>query len=257
MAYVYRHIRLDKNEPFYIGIGKEDDGVYKRAYEKACSRKKSHIWKLITNKTDHEVDIMFYNITWGQACLKEKEFIILYGRIDKGNGILANMTDGGDGSKGHIVSQEIKNRHSERMKGKRYSLGFKQSKETISKRVESLKNRKWTPEQRAKMIPILALLNKGREKSSETIEKMRIASTGKKHTQESKNKMSIAQTGKKRSAETIEKMRLISLGNKNMLGQKMSEETKRKISLTKMGTKHTEEAKRKIGLASKARQAKK
>jgi hypothetical protein len=21
MAYVYRHIRLDKNEPFYIGIG--------------------------------------------------------------------------------------------------------------------------------------------------------------------------------------------------------------------------------------------
>ena len=22
MAYLYRHIRLDKNEPFYIGIGK-------------------------------------------------------------------------------------------------------------------------------------------------------------------------------------------------------------------------------------------
>ena len=29
MAYVYRHIRLDKNEPFYIGIG--SDKTYKRA----------------------------------------------------------------------------------------------------------------------------------------------------------------------------------------------------------------------------------
>ena len=29
MAYVYRHIRLDKNEPFYIGIG--SDKEYKRA----------------------------------------------------------------------------------------------------------------------------------------------------------------------------------------------------------------------------------
>jgi hypothetical protein len=29
MAYLYRHIRLDTNQPFYIGIGKEDNG---RAY---------------------------------------------------------------------------------------------------------------------------------------------------------------------------------------------------------------------------------
>lgn len=29
MAYVYRHIRLDKNEPFYIGIGSNE--TYKRA----------------------------------------------------------------------------------------------------------------------------------------------------------------------------------------------------------------------------------
>ena len=29
MAYLYRHIRLDKNEPFYIGIG--SDTNFKRA----------------------------------------------------------------------------------------------------------------------------------------------------------------------------------------------------------------------------------
>ena len=34
MAYIYRHIRLDKNEPFYIGIGSDVEGKYKRANRK-------------------------------------------------------------------------------------------------------------------------------------------------------------------------------------------------------------------------------
>lgn len=38
MYYVYRHIRLDKNQPFYIGIGERNDSAlnveqeYKRAH---------------------------------------------------------------------------------------------------------------------------------------------------------------------------------------------------------------------------------
>ncbi len=32
MAYVYKHIRLDTNEIFYIGIGNNND--YGRAYQK-------------------------------------------------------------------------------------------------------------------------------------------------------------------------------------------------------------------------------
>lgn len=37
MGYLYRHIRLDKNEPFYIGIGgfdkTEKEFSYRRAYK--------------------------------------------------------------------------------------------------------------------------------------------------------------------------------------------------------------------------------
>lgn len=33
MAYIYRHIRLDANEPFYIGISKSNTN-YKRAFQK-------------------------------------------------------------------------------------------------------------------------------------------------------------------------------------------------------------------------------
>ena len=46
MAYVYRHIRLDKNEPFYIGIG--SDMTNKRANERA---RRSELWKKIVAKS--------------------------------------------------------------------------------------------------------------------------------------------------------------------------------------------------------------
>ena len=55
MAYVYRHIRLDKNEPFYIGIGSDSD--YKRANELRNARR-NPIWHKIACKTEIEVEIV-------------------------------------------------------------------------------------------------------------------------------------------------------------------------------------------------------
>jgi len=119
MAYLYRHIRLDKNEPFYIGIGSDIDGKYSRAHNKM----RSIHWKRIVSKTDYEVEIMLDDLTWEEACKKEKEFIKLYGRKDLKEGTLVNMTDGGDGHinpteetrkklsiihKGKILSKETK-----------------------------------------------------------------------------------------------------------------------------------------------------
>ena len=113
MGYLYRHIRLDKNEPFYIGIGgfnkNETEGSYKRAYNKS----RNSIWKKITSKTDYSVDIMLDGLTFEEACEKEIEFIALYKRIKDG-GILANITLGGEGTlghstrKGHKTSDETK-----------------------------------------------------------------------------------------------------------------------------------------------------
>jgi hypothetical protein len=109
---VYRHIRLDKNEPFYIGIGNE-----KRPYEK---RNRNKIWNNIVSKTDYEVEILFYDLNVEKACEKEIEFIKLYGRIDLKTGILANLTDGGDyyGCSGYKHTKEHKEYISDRLKGK-------------------------------------------------------------------------------------------------------------------------------------------
>lgn len=115
MAYVYRHIRLDKNEPFYIGIG--SDLNYNRAYEVKKNRR-NIVWSRIKSKSEIEVEIMLDGLTWDEACEKEIEFIKLYGRIDLGNGILSNLTDGGEGTLGIIVSEEKRKKSSERHSGK-------------------------------------------------------------------------------------------------------------------------------------------
>jgi hypothetical protein len=119
MAYVYRHIRLDKNEPFYIGIG--SDATYKRAKAR-FKGDRNIIWNRIVNKTKYEIQILFDDLTWQEACKKEKEFILLYGRKDKNTGILANLTDGGEGVVGASYKRSLESR-------------LKQS-ETIKKRIK-------------------------------------------------------------------------------------------------------------------------
>lgn len=137
-CYVYRHVRLDKNEPFYIGIGAKSkhynsvNSEYSRAYNRIC---RNEHWKNIVSKTEYEVEILIDNVFWSEACEKEKEFIKLYGRSDKGVGPLANWTDGGDGGYGVIASKETREKKSiiSKIRGI--------SKETREKMAEKLRGR--------------------------------------------------------------------------------------------------------------------
>lgn len=95
MYYLYRHIRLDKNEVFYIGIGKIDTTYntfncnYKRAFEKKKSR--NEYWKNIVSKTDFKVEILYHTESEEEIQKKEIEFIELY------KDTLCNLTEGGYG----------------------------------------------------------------------------------------------------------------------------------------------------------------
>jgi hypothetical protein len=94
MAYLYRHIRKDRNEVFYIGIG-SDNGFY-RANE--TKRRNKH-WVNITSKTDWYSEIIISEISYELAKIKEIEFIELYKRKEDG-GTLCNKTKGGEGTLG-------------------------------------------------------------------------------------------------------------------------------------------------------------
>lgn len=105
MAYVYRHIRLDTNVPFYIGIGSDEN--YKRSRNRV---NRNEFWKKIVSKTKYKIEIIIDNLTYEEVLEKEKEFIKLYGRYNLKKGTLCNLTDGGDGTLGRkvIVSEETR-----------------------------------------------------------------------------------------------------------------------------------------------------
>jgi len=139
--YIYRHIRPDKNEVFYIGKGNTLSKSHStRAYEKS---KRNKIWKSIVDKNNgnYEVEIIFYAMTESEINQKEIEFISLYGRKNIGAGTLANMTDGGDGSLGIRLTEEAKKKLSEMWRGENHmNYGKKLSAETCRKKSESMKN---------------------------------------------------------------------------------------------------------------------
>lgn len=167
MAIVYSHTRLDNNTIFYIGIGNE----YKRAYSK---HSRNSYWNNIVFKTDYKVTILFENLTWEEACKKEVELISLYGRKDLKKGLLANLTDGGDGVKGHSqetidkITKVHKGRiHSEEEKLKRINSrkGYVCSIETKKKMSDSAKGKKFSDEH----IKNLSLSHKNKHSANSII----------------------------------------------------------------------------------------
>ena len=170
MAYVYKHTRVDKNEIFYIGIS--NDIGYKRAYSKLY---RNNYWVNITNTIDYIVEIIEDNLTWEDACEKEIELIKYYGRKDLNEGTLVNMTNGGEGIIGKIVSIETKHKMSLSHIGKTYSENSKQ------KMSLSQTGKKLTPETKKKISDYNKANNikppnhLGKKRSEETKEKMKLA----------------------------------------------------------------------------------
>jgi hypothetical protein len=195
VAYVYRHIRLDKNEPFYIGIGSDDK--YYRANKKS---QRNIYWKRIMSKTDYEVEIVLEDLTWEQACEKEKEFIVLYGRKDLKNGCLVNMTEGGDGTLGVIVSSETRKKLSNSIKEWNKTRVISEKQRQISSYLFKKLNK--NEDFQKKRIESL--------RNSEKLKKYYISIKGKpsgyKHTEEMKLKLSLLKTGLKYTKERLDKV---------------------------------------------------
>lgn len=111
-AYVYTHTRLDTGKVFYIGIGCSAN--YKRAYQ---TIKRSDYWRRIKKKAGIKVTVIIDYVTWSEAEFLERYLISQFGRTQQGNGQLCNMTDGGDGGTGRVVSDKEREGMRQRMIG--------------------------------------------------------------------------------------------------------------------------------------------
>jgi hypothetical protein len=213
MAVVYHHRRLDTNEVFYVGIGK----TQKRAY--SIHGRNKH-WFSVVKKYGYVVEIIFSDLTWEDASLKEIEFIRKYGREDLGLGKLVNLTDGGDGTLNYKVPEEYKE-----------LLRVKLKENPIS-----MKGR--------------AAWNKGLKLSEEHKASLSKSHTGKSLSEEHRRRIGEGGKGRTYSDQVKEER------SKKMKGRIFSLETKEKMAQAKIGKKLSEETKHKMSEARKNRKFK-
>ena len=206
--YTYAYLREDRT-PYYIGKGSGKRIVSKKDRVVNLPKDKSRIIFLKQNLLEEE------------AFKHEKYMIAVFGRKDLGTGILYNRTDGGEGSSGHIVSDEVKE------KLKQFNMGKKHSEESKKKMSESSKL-KFTKETQEKLLESW----RGKHHSEESKKKISEKNKGRILSVESKNKISKTHKGKPKSEEHKQKLRELNLGKKH------SEESKKKMSEAMKGNKN-------------------
>ena len=254
--YVYFLRRPDKVDPiepwkyfpFYVGKGTNDRiGEHRREANKLLhkSGRKTYkitiIHKLWKQGLDFEEDIMFNNLTESETLELEIQAIEAYGRKDNSTGILANMTNGGDGVSGLIITDEHREKLSKASSGKNNSMygkpspikGIPKSEETKRKMSEATKGQQH-------ML--------GKHHSEETKQKISLAQKGipcpnrsKIFSKETRQKISEALKGRHLSEEHIEKLK----------NRPWSDKSRKKASKAKIGTTLSEETKKKMSEAGK------
>lgn len=215
---LYFHIAKDTDQVFYVGIG--------TGYRPRRFSGRNEIWQRTVDKHGFYVKIVHKSLMWNQACDFEKMYIKFFGRKNIKTGILANLTEGGDGTPGNSWNKGSKRTPEQRkriynaLKGRkvdpvaiqnsvaakkknkeeRARLGIPENKKTITDKVRAHarsvnKGRKWTEDRKRELSKKL----KGRIVSEETKQKMSTALAGRKLSDVTKQKLS--QASKKQWAE--------------------------------------------------------
>lgn len=117
--YVYQHIREDKNEIFYIGIGtKSKQDLKYNSYSRASNiHYDNSIWLKIVDKTTWKFEILFESDDRKEVEQMEIDLIKKYGRKCDKTGQLCNLTLGGESNLGYKHTEEAKKKISKKQKG--------------------------------------------------------------------------------------------------------------------------------------------
>jgi hypothetical protein len=214
--YVYGYFEPGSEVPFYVGKGRG-----KRAYVHLEPKNIKQQWpfhrklrKMAAAGVRPKVELLATGLTEEAAFAAERRLIATYGRRNNGTGVLLNLTDGGDGPTGRVVSQATRNL------SRRILTGRKLTPEHCAAISRAQKGRKQSPEGVAKR----AAARRGKPRSDATVAKMReatkrqfqnpeagkiIAEANRRRvwTPEARAKVSKANTGQAVPRERVERMK--------------------------------------------------
>jgi hypothetical protein len=160
--YTYAYLRED-GTPYYIGKGK---GF--RLYVKK---------RIVPLPSKDRIIYLKRNLTEQEAIKHEIYMIAVYGRKDNGTGILRNLTDGGEGTSGRVVSEEQREIQSSKMSGSNHPFYGKTASKEHKKNISNALS--------------------GKKKSKEHIQRQREVQKGIPRSQEFKEKRRRYMTGRK------------------------------------------------------------
>lgn len=194
MAVYIVYKRTSPSGKVYIGLtsGTMDFRAGVNGYKyKSCTYFWSAIEKYGWNNFTHE--ILFDDLTFDEACEKEKEMIAFYRSNEREFGY--NLTDGGQGCSGHSPSQELKDMWSEMYTGEGNPFYGKKHTAEVKNKISNTNKGKYiggnSPRARA--------VNKIDLKTNEVIQTYECAKTASKNETERKHIVECCQ-GKRRSA---------------------------------------------------------
>ena len=121
--YTYAYLRED-GTPYYVGKGK-------------AGRITNSLHRIAIPKNEERIIYLKKNLTDEEARRHEIYMIAILGRKDLGTGILRNMTDGGEGCAGRVLSEETKKKISQSNKGRKKSEAHRKalSESKIGKKI--------------------------------------------------------------------------------------------------------------------------
>jgi hypothetical protein len=171
--YVYA-LRVDGEvNPFYIGKGQGNRAIHH--FTPSSLQKNSHknnkIKKARAQGKEVKIEYFATGLTNDQACAKEREYIAKYGRWDAvEGGVLANRTDGGEGTLGIKPTEETRKKMSESHRANPHSpwKGKKLSEEHKAAIGDGIKGRQVSDDTKMK----ISASNSGRKRSPEARKKM-------------------------------------------------------------------------------------
>lgn len=195
-AYIYHDPRPHKLEPIYVGKG---TGVRHEIHLKGSHNPhlESKLKKIKAAGLVPKIEVI-PALDEAHAFFLEECLIEVIGRADQGRGPLTNMTDGGEGVSGVIMSVEARAKMSASRMGKSpWNKGSKLPADVRSQIAAALTGKTASDETRAKMSAT-KLGKKLKPRTAEHAANLAAASTGKKASPETRAKM--AESHKRRHA---------------------------------------------------------